>query len=179
MPRVALPERPEETPFALAFSTYATKIASAAVNFTLAAYQNSLLTLRELEGARYRTALINGCQVCKSARGTDSGEFLRGCGGDMANSPFARGPAPDGAFYDAVPQWQTSALFSARERIAIEMAERMGERPHSMAGDEDFWARVHRHFSDEEIVDMTLTIGSWISMGRVVHTLELDEICRI
>lgn len=70
-------------------------------------------------------------------------------------------------------------LFSERERIAIEMAERMGERPHSMAGDEAFWERVHGHFSDEEIVDMTLSIGSWISMGRVVHTLELDEVCAI
>jgi len=177
MPRIALPDHQDEMPVAVAFSIYATKIADAALNFTLAAYQNSLLSMRELEGARYRTALINGCQVCQNARGMESAEFLEGAGGDIGKSPFARGPAPDAAFYDAVPRWQTSPLFSERERIAIEMAERMGERPHSMAGDEAFWERVHRHFSDEEIVDMTLTIGSWISMGRVVHTLELDEVC--
>lgn len=179
MARIALPDTENEMPITVAFSTYATKTANAARNFSLAAYQNSLLSMRELEGARYRTALINGCQVCMSLRGMESGEHLRSSGGDISNSPFARGPVPDAAFYDAVTRWQTSSLFSDRERIAIELAERMGERPHSMADDEIFWDIVHRHFTDEEIVDMTLTIGSFIAMGRVGHTLELDEVCMV
>ena len=58
MPRIALPDRQDEMPATLAFSTFATKTAAAALNFTIAAYQNSLLSMRELEGARYRTALI-------------------------------------------------------------------------------------------------------------------------
>lgn len=176
MPRISLPDT-DESPYDAAFSTYAPEISQAARDFTLAAYQNCLLSMRELEGARYRTALINGCVVCKNARGMDSAEYLKSTGGDIGKSPFARGPVPTQEFYDAVPHWQTSPLFSARERIAIEMAERMGERPHSMEGDEAFWNRVHQHFSDEEIVSMTLTIASWIGMGRVVHTLELDQVC--
>lgn len=110
MPRIALPDNQDEMPATLAFSTYATKLADAALNFTLAAYQNSLLSMRELEGARYRTALINGCQVCQSARGMESAEFLKGAGGDIGKSPFARGPAPDAAFYEAVTQWRTSPV---------------------------------------------------------------------
>ena len=90
---------------------------------------------------------------------------------------MSRGPAPEEAFYTEIMDWATSSLYSERERIAIEMAERMGERPQSMEGDEEFWARVHAQYSDAEIVDMVLAISSWIALGRAGHTLELDNVC--
>jgi hypothetical protein len=48
-----------------------------------------------------------------------------------------------------------------------------------MEGDEQFWRELHDAFSDREIVSMTLSIASWIALGRTVHTLELDGMCMI
>lgn len=157
---------------------YAPEIGKAATELSMAVYQHSKLSLRELEGARYRTALINGCIVCTNTRGgRDLPTLLAALGGRADEGPLVRGPAPDEAFYEAVTDWATSPLFSERERIAIELAERMGERPHSMSGDDAFWVRVHKHFTDAEILDMTMSIGSWIALGRMVHTLEFDNVC--
>jgi alkylhydroperoxidase family enzyme len=174
MPRIDLPVSDDYDLASLAFSTYAPVIGTAAMMYSTSVYQHTKLSLRELEGARYRTALINGCQVCQNFRGgRDLDAYLQRSGGD----PVDRGPAPEEPYYSAVRDWAVSPLFSERERIAIELAERMGERPHSMHGDEEFWSRVHAHFSDREIVDLTLSIGAWIALGRVVHTLQLDAVC--
>ncbi|MBG6120066.1 MULTISPECIES: carboxymuconolactone decarboxylase family protein [unclassified Sphingobium] len=178
MPRIDLPPSEDYSLSRVAFTTYAPEIGATASAFSLKVYEKSLLSLREMEGARYRTALINGCNVCTNTRaGRDMAGHIGRNGGSITEGPLSRGPAPDEAFYEAVAQWQTSPLFSERERIAIELAERMGERPHSMADDETFWERIHAHYSDAEIVDMTLSIASWIGLGRVVHTLELDAVC--
>ena len=175
MARVSVPDSNDSASGNPAFKAYAPQIGDAAEAFSRAVYQHSLLTAREMEGARYRTAQINGCHICQNFRESDVREHLLVLGGDVQSSPIGRGPAPDEQFYGAVPEWRTSPLLSERERIAIEMAERMGERPRSMEGDEPFWARVHEHYSDREIVDLTLSIASWIALGRVTHTLEMDQ----
>jgi len=178
MPRIELPPSSDYSLSKVAYQTYAPEAGAAASAFSLTVYEKCLLSLREMEGARYRTAQINGCILCSNTRAArDLAGHITRNGGSLADSPLARGPAPDEPFYEAVPDWATSPLFSERERIAIELAERMGERPHSMHGDDAFWDKVHAHFSDREIVDMTLAIASWIALGRVVHTLELDGVC--
>lgn len=180
MARVSVPDTGDDLPDTTkAFRAYAPEIGAAAEAYSRAVYQSSLLTAREMEGARYRTAQINGCHVCQSFRSDNLRGHLDGLGGDISKSPIGRGPAPEEPFYEAVANWKTSPLFSDRERIAIEMAERMGERPKSMEGDEIFWSRVHDHFTDREIVDLTLSIASWMAMGRVVHTLEMDQVCAL
>ena len=177
MSRIELPPSSEAIPFKVAVDTYAPEIGAAAWAFSLAVYEKSLLSMREMEAARYRTALINGCNVCINTRaGRDMRSYATRTDGTN-EGPMSRGPAPDEEFYVAINDWATSPLYSERERIAIDLAERMGERPHSMQDDEAFWTRVHAHFSDAEIVDMTLAISCWIALGRVGHTLELDNIC--
>ncbi len=179
MAQVHIPDEHGHDPFGYALTAYAPELGAAGGGYAKAVYQSSRLPLRVLEAARYRTAQINGCLVCKGMRAErDVGPLLDAMGGDPRASIVARGgAAPDEAFYDAVVDWRGSDLFDDRERLAIELAERMGESPRSFGGDKDFWDRMHEAFSDAEIVDLTLAVGAWIGLGRVTHVLELDTVC--
>jgi alkylhydroperoxidase family enzyme len=116
--------------------------------------------------------------VCKSMRAAEHvDQFIAASGGDVSQSIVARGgAAPDDTFYAAVDQWRSADCFSQRERIAIEHSERMAEDPRGFADDEAYWSRLHAAFSDDEIVDLTLSVAAWMAMGRVTHVLELDTI---
>ena len=179
MARVAVPDSEMGNPFAYVLGNYARPLSAAGAGFAHAVYQSSKLPLRVLEAARYRTAQINGCMVCQSMRAARHvDQFLGAGGGDVAQSIVARGgAAPDEAFDAAVEEWRGAVLFSERERLAIEHSERMAEDPHGFASDEAYWARLHAHFSDDEIVDLTLAIAAWMAMGRFTHILELDTVC--
>jgi alkylhydroperoxidase family enzyme len=159
-------------------NAYAPEIVRAAGNFSTQAYQHSKLSLRELEAARYRTAQINGCLVCQGFRaGRDFPQMFEGFGGDLESSVYRNGPAPDEEFYAQVQNWRDWAGYSERERLAIAYAEGFGEAPREIAADESFWARMKAVYSDEEIVDLTYCIGSWIANGRAAHVLGLDASC--
>jgi alkylhydroperoxidase family enzyme len=177
MPRISVPEIGDASLFKVALETYAPKIGQAAMAYSLAVYQNTKLSLREMEAARFRTAQINGCQVCQRFRaGRDLAAVIED-GSGTVRSTEARGPVPDEAFYNSIQHWSDSPLYSPRERLAVELAERMGEAPHSMEGNEAFWTKMHGHFGDAEIMDIALAIGSWMALGRIAHTLELDNVC--
>lgn len=176
--RVEMPEEYQDRPFEHIGKCYAPEIANAAGAYGTAAYQHSKLSLRELEAARFRTAQINGCNTCTSFRGgRDFPGLFDVFQGDIENSVYSHGPAPDEEFYRNVENWRDWPGFSERERLAIRMAEGIGTAPQEIARDEDFWARAKAAFSDEEIVDMTYAIGSWIANGRALHVLGLDTVC--
>lgn len=179
MARVYVPDSAAANPFGYVLGNYAAKIGAAGGAFANAVYQSSALPLRVLEAARYRTAQINGCMVCQGMRAAKHVDpMLAGGGGDAATSIVARGgAAPDEAFYAAVEGWRDSPIFSDRERLALEHAERFAEDPHGFAEDETYWTRLHTAFSDDEIVDLTLCVAAWMAMGRVTHVLELDTVC--
>jgi len=178
MPRVHVPDE-----FATDPSSYVwgltPAIGAAAGAFSRAVYENSLLSHREMEAARMRTAQINGCKLCLGMRaGRDLAGHLARSGGNPELAVSERGdPAPDEEFYAQVANWSSWPGFSARERLVIEYADRLGSAPQSMDDDEAFWARMHADFSDAEIVDMTFSIGSWMALGRLTHVLELDGVC--
>ena len=179
MSRVHVPDSSAGNPLGYVLGHYAPEIGAAGGGFAHAVYQSSRLPLRVLEAARYRTAQINGCMVCQDMRAekhVDS--FLAAGGGDTAQSIVARGgAAPDEAFYAAVADWRASGVFDAREKLAIEHAERMAEDPQGFADDEGYWTRLHAAYDDAGIVDLTLCIAAWIAMGRVTHVLQLDTVC--
>jgi alkylhydroperoxidase family enzyme len=176
--RIDLPPEHQARPLEHVGKHYAPAIVGAAAVYGTAPYQHSKLSLRELEGARYRTALINGCNACTAFRGArDFPGMFATFDGDLENSVFARGPAPDEAFYANVENWRDWPGYSERERLVIRYAEGLGQSPHEIARDEDFWARAKAVFSDEEIVDMTYSIGAWMANGRALHALGLDAVC--
>jgi hypothetical protein len=176
--RIELPERHQANPLPHLAENYAAQIVSAGVAFSKAGYQHSKLSLREFEGARARTAEINGCQVCRTFRADrDLPGYFAVFGGNVDQSVAANGAAPNEAFYLNLARWRDFPEYSERERVAIAFAEGLGLDPHGIATDEAFWARAKAVFSDEEIVDLAYCTACWMGLGRVTHALGMDNVC--
>lgn len=132
-------------------------IGPAAANFSLSVYADTTLGLREFEAARLRIAQINGCVFCLGWRTERDGRMVE-----------------DG-FADAVAEWRTTDAFDERTRLAAEYAERYALDHHGL--DEEFWARMTACYSQAEIVELSMCIGSWWAFGRLNRVLGLDTVC--
>ena len=124
-----------------------------AVNALETAVWKSPLPRRTHELVRMRVAEINGCVLCMTWRN------------DWADEPSLA----------AVSQHATSDLFSDAEKVALEYAERFATDSKDI--DDDLLARLGRHFSAAEIVDLTLVVGKYLAMGRFMQVLDLDQAC--
>lgn len=134
-------------------------IGPAAARFSGAVYERSTLTLREFEAARTRIAQINQCLFCLDWRTERAGQKV------------------DESFYDEVAAWETSSVLSERERLAAGYAERFAADHLSLDGDEAFWDRLRGAFTDAEVIELSMCVGSWIAFGRLNHVLGLDAAC--
>ena len=164
MPRISVP--PEQDPLAYLWGQLAPDLTSAAAQMSDAIYHRSRLPLREFEAARVRIAHINDCNVCLNWR------TARDVPG-RADSPDAIGEE----FYANVganPSWPG---FTERERLAAEFAERYALAHRDM--DDDLWTRLHANFTDEELVDLALCVGSWLAFGRLNRVFDVDGACRV
>lgn len=178
MVRIDVPAERAHEPYAFATETHATDIMAAAGAFAHSVYRHSSLSLREFEGARSRIAEINGCIICQQFRAArDMESVFAGTGVRPDNSVLNHGAAPDEDYYADVLNWRTSTLYSARERLAIEFAERFAEEPKELAADENFWNGMKTHFNDNEIVDLAHCAAAWMGLGRVAHVLGFDSVC--
>jgi len=132
-------------------------IGPAAANFSLAVYAHTTLGLREFEAARLRIAQINGCLFCLDWRTERDGHKV------------------EDDFPDAVEHWRTTDAFDDRTRLAAEYADRYARDHHGL--DEEFWGRMTTHYSQTEIVELTMSLGSWLAFGRLNRVLGLDAMC--
>jgi alkylhydroperoxidase family enzyme len=114
-----------------------------------AVYGNSQLPVREREAARYTIAMINDCLVCRDTRARDGAAL-----------------GADEPFYAEMLDWRSAASLTERERAAAEFAERFALD--HLAMDDEFWARLHTLFSEDELADLTISCGMWLGMGRVL-----------
>ncbi|GAB4148445.1 MAG: carboxymuconolactone decarboxylase family protein [Sphingomonadales bacterium] len=112
-----------------------------------------LLGRKLVELMRFAVAQINQCQSCLSARYQDS---------------FDEGLTE--ALIAALPEAETSDLFSPREKAAIRYAQKMAS-DHFSVGDEDF-IRLHEHFSEKEIVELCMDVAQFIGIGRTFAVLD-------
>ena len=135
-------------------------IGIAASKFSLAVYSHSTLELRTFEAARLRVAQINGCLFCLDWR-TDRGD----------------GVVVEDGFDDAVLNWRDTSVLDGRARLAAEYAERYTLDHHGL--DSEFWTRMSGEFSQTEIVELSMCIGSWLAFGRLNHVLGLDAVCTL
>ncbi|MYW67013.1 carboxymuconolactone decarboxylase family protein [Streptomyces sp. SID8379] len=148
----------DKDPIAYVWGEMVPGIGVAAAQFSMAVYDHSTLGLREFEAARLRIAQINGCLFCLDWRTERDGE-------EKVEESFA----------DAVTEWRTTDAFDERTRLAAEYAERYALDPHGL--DEEFWKRMSARYSQAEIVELSMSIGSWLAFGRLNHVLGLDAVC--
>ncbi|NUR93593.1 MAG: carboxymuconolactone decarboxylase family protein [Nonomuraea sp.] len=146
-------------PIAYVWGEMVPGIGAAASNFSLSVYAHTTLGLREFEAARLRIAQINGCAFCLDWRTERDGDRV------------------EDSFADAVAAWATTDAFDERTRLAAEYAERYALDHHGL--DEDFWSRMTAHYSQLEIVELSMSIGSWLAFGRLNHVLGLDTACTL
>lgn len=121
---------------------------------TTAVYERSILPVREREVARMRIAQLNDCAVCLNTR---------------AASAMQDGLTDE--LYAQVGCYQDVAEFTPRERLAVEFAEQFAI-DHTAIGDE-LWGRLHQHFSDAELLDLTVLVGFCVGLGRAFHVLDI------
>jgi len=134
-----------------------TGIGPAAARFSGAVYEHSTLGLEEFEAARLRMAQINGCLFCLDWRTDRDGETV-----------------PD--WYMAeVENWRDSDRLTARARLAAEFAERFALDPHGF--DDELWGRLRTEYADAELVELAMSVGSWLTFGRINHLFGLDAAC--
>jgi AhpD family alkylhydroperoxidase len=133
-------------------------IGEAWLSLSDAIYTKSSLPARLRECARMRIAQINQCQMCLGVR---------------FDSLTAEGI--DSEMYDHVAEYATWPGYSEPERLAIELAERFSLDHLSL--DDAFWQRMHAAFSDEEILELGLSVATWVGQGRLTQVLGLDVSC--
>nr|WP_141306734.1 carboxymuconolactone decarboxylase family protein [Streptomyces spinoverrucosus] len=153
--RIDIPDGADPIPYV--WGEMVPQIGAAASNFSLAVYAHTTLGLREFEAARLRIAQINGCAFCLDWRTERDGKMV------------------EDDFPESVTAWRTTDAFDERTRLAAEYAERYALDHHGL--DEDFWSRMTAHYSQAEIVELTMSIGSWLAFGRLNHVLGLDSVC--
>ena len=124
------------------------------------AYRDSILPAVERELARMRIAQINDCVACSDFR---------------APSVLDAGIAAH--HYANVAEYATYPGYTARQRLAIEYAERFATAHASI--DDGFFGRLRDAFSDEEILDLTLCVAVFLGLGRSLTVLGVDQSCPI
>lgn len=132
-------------------------IGPAAARLATSVYEHTTLGLREFEAARLRIAQINGCLFCQDFRTDRDGVKV------------------EADFDTAVQAWRTTDAFDDRARLAAEYAERFATDHHGL--DDEFWDRMRAQYTDTEIVELPMCLGSWLSFGRLNRVLGLDEVC--
>src|SRR5579871_2212797 len=109
-------------------------LGTAAMRLVDAAYNRSILPVRVREAARMRIAQLNQCPVCLSFR---------------AESVKAQGLSED--FYRHVG-----------DQLAVEYAERFALD--HIGIDDAFFARLAEHFTDAEILDLTICLAAFLGL---------------
>jgi alkylhydroperoxidase family enzyme len=92
------------------------------------------------------------------------------CGNQRSEQ--ARGAGLTEGALDDLMNFETSGTYDERQRAALAYAEAITWR---LETDDAFWGRLHRHFSERELVELAgfiaLTMGqqSWIRMLNIDH----------
>ena len=110
-----------------------------------------------LELVRLRASLMNGCEYCIG----------------LHTHELARRHEPEGRIAD-VTAWRESDAYTQRERAALSWAEAVTDVQTGHAPDEAYPA-VREHFSDKELVDLTVAIASINAWNRVAIAFRAEK----
>jgi alkylhydroperoxidase family enzyme len=67
--------------------------------------------------------------------------------------------------------------YSPAEQVAIEYAEKFALDHLSI--DDALFDRLHEHFSDADILDLSICIADFLGFGRLTQVLKLDVQCDV
>lgn len=73
----------------------------------------------------------------------------------------------------ALADFANAPQFSAREKLALQFAERMALTHHQI--DDDFFRSLRREFTAAEILELGLLTGLFIGYGRLLAILDLEN----
>lgn len=111
------------------------------------------LSRKMVELIRLSVAQINQCKSCLGGRYQDA---------------YDQGLTE--AMVEALPEAESSELFTEAEKAAIAYAQKMATN-HFDIGDTDF-ARLYRHFSEEEVVEICMDVAQFIGVGRMFAVID-------
>ena len=100
------------------------------------------------------TSSLNGCAFC-----VDIGRAMATYRGNTLEK------------VDAIAEWRTNPLFSEAERAALAYVDAM------IAGPEvpdDVFNAVRKHYSEREVVELTVLVATYIMHNRVFSALKVD-----
>jgi alkylhydroperoxidase family enzyme len=72
-----------------------------------------------------------------------------------------------------VANWEHSKILGERERTAIEYAEEMSKTPVRVS--DELFQRLKKHFSDEQIVELSASIAYENYRARFNHALDIKS----
>ena len=72
---------------------------------------------------------------------------------------------------DQIANWQTAPVFDERERDILRYVDQVAQK---IQVPDDIFAGVRRHLEDQEIAELTLSIGYWGMVARFIIALQVD-----
>ena len=73
--------------------------------------------------------------------------------------------------YEHVHRYHDHPDFTPRERLAAEFAEQFAIDHRGI--DDAMWERMREEFSEEELLDLTITCGFCVGIGRAFQVLDI------
>ena len=72
-------------------------------------------------------------------------------------------------------EWRTYEGYTEAERVALEFAEKFAIDHKKL--DDAFFSRMREHFSDEEVVEISFCVGTWLTLGRITMVMGVNTSC--
>lgn len=157
MARIALPDG--DSPEIVRALSLRPDFAQAVGGFEKAVW-GSGLDWRLHELVRMQVAMINECTVCLGWR-----------------TPQAIEAGVTDEMLAGVATYETFPGFTDAERVALEYTKHFCTDSARIS--DDLMARLSARFGADEIVELTLVIGKYLSMGRFMQVLGLDQSCSL
>ena len=73
----------------------------------------------------------------------------------------------------ALPEFRTSALYSAKEKALLKYAEEMTKTPVTVS--DELFARLREEFNDDQIIELTASIAYENFRARFYHALDIGS----
>ena len=120
---------------------------------------NSLLARTELEPKLRELAILRIAKLCRSEY-----EWAQ-------HIPIALEVGVSQKQVEAISNWKASAAFIDIERAVLEYTDEVAQNV--MVKDETF-TTLHKYLSEQSIVELTLSIGYWGMVARVLVPLQVE-----